>query len=222
MLRQSSLMLTEEANITLKLVTKQHELDYAKEITKLYHGYKPSFSWVGRQINWLVVDNSLGPVGVIGIGSPGGLNFSKVIWEYIGIKGNNCVTDLNLNLIADNWRFTLCPWAKKNTASQALGLLNREAKTKWFEFYGDKLFLLITFVETPRNGTVYRAASWDYVGVSGKGKFRSKMAYGKAKCSEKGAWFEKTEDAKEKLIFAKPLHPYWRNAIIKNKGVCVG
>jgi hypothetical protein len=74
----------------------------------------------------------------------------------------------NLSLLANNSRFLILPWVCiRGLGSWILGQINRRINQDWQAKYGHRVVLLETFVEQPRfQGTVYRAANWQKVGVT--------------------------------------------------------
>jgi len=72
----------------------------------------------------------------------------------------------HLALVANNTRFLVLPWARvPDLGSWILGRVARRIGRDWQAKYGHPLVLLETFVEQPRfEGTVYRAANWQWVG----------------------------------------------------------
>ena len=80
----------------------------------------------------------------------------------------------NLAKVVANVRFLVLPWVRiKHLASKTLALNTRCLQEDWFSFYGQRICLLETFVDTNRfQGTCYRAANWIRVGeTTGRGKY---------------------------------------------------
>ncbi|MCG2789167.1 MAG: DUF4338 domain-containing protein [Actinomycetia bacterium] len=70
--------------------------------------------------------------------------------------------------LANNNRFLILPWVKvKNLGSYLLSNIICNLEKDWYQFYGQKLLLLETFID-PRfyTGTVYKAAGWVHVGAT--------------------------------------------------------
>lgn len=99
-----------------------------------------------------------------------------------------------LKLIANNNRFLILPgWHIKNLASKTIALTLKRLADDWMEFFGYKIVLVETFVDSGRFvGTVYRASNWQLVGTT-KGFKRKGNGYSK-------------ESGTSKLVFVKPLH----------------
>jgi hypothetical protein len=74
----------------------------------------------------------------------------------------------NLPLIANNTRFLILPQVRvPRLGSWILGRIRRRIAQDWQTKYGREVVLLETFVEQNRfQGTVYRAANWQKVGVT--------------------------------------------------------
>ena len=74
----------------------------------------------------------------------------------------------NLALLANNTRFLILPWVKvAHLGSWILGQIRRRIAQDWQAKYGHAVVLLETFVERQRfAGTVYRAANWQWAGVT--------------------------------------------------------
>ncbi|MFA6135676.1 MAG: DUF4338 domain-containing protein [Phycisphaerae bacterium] len=79
----------------------------------------------------------------------------------------------NVHLVAYNTRFLILPWASiPHLASHILGAIARRLSSDWQALYQHPIWLLETFVDPERfRGTCYRAANWQYVGMTlGLGK----------------------------------------------------
>jgi len=85
-----------------------------------------------------------------------------------------------LNLIANNSRFLILPGShQKNLASKTLSLCQQRIQQDWIGRFGFPLLLLETFVDPTRfNGTIYKAANWQFVGYT-KGYQRTRNGYSK-------------------------------------------
>lgn len=71
-----------------------------------------------------------------------------------------------LHLIVNNVRFLILPWIQiKYLASKILATNIRVLPADWQAFYGHRIVLLETFVDSSRfNGTCYQASNWICVG----------------------------------------------------------
>ena len=79
----------------------------------------------------------------------------------------------HLHLIVNNSRFLILPWVHvKNLASRALAGAVRRIQADWLSAYCYSPVLLETFVDLSQyRGTCYRAANWEYLGVTqGRGR----------------------------------------------------
>jgi len=116
--------------------------------------YPKSKGIVGRQVNYLVWNNNQ-IVGIIGGNSPP-LNYKK-FREYYKTEHEKCFLNNNVFRIIRS---------KKNQATQVLKLFRNTIKEDYKEKYGNELIGLITFVEPPRTGGIYKADNWDYLGMT--------------------------------------------------------
>ena len=98
-----------------------------------------------------------------------------------------------LKLVVNNSRFLILPeWHAPNLGSRVLALCQRRLARDWEETFGHGVLLLETFVDPERfRGTVYRAASWVYVGNT-RGFCRTRLGYSASPQSPK-------------MVFLKPL-----------------
>ncbi len=73
-----------------------------------------------------------------------------------------------LKQVANNNRFLIMPWVHvRCLASHLLSRMSRQLPRDWYAAYGQRLFLLETFVDGKRfRGTSYKAAGWVHVGQS--------------------------------------------------------
>lgn len=229
-------------NIYLKLVEGDTLRKSFRTAIPMFHSYKQSANYMGRQVNWLIMCQGV-CLGVIGLGSP--IMAIKPRDDYIGWKKD--VRMKNLVKVADNWRYTLKPEAPKNSGSKVLSLMMKECRKVWKEKYGDNLVLLETLVEPPRKGTIYLANGWVNVGTTKGHEFvwmKKEEALEYVKNNSKAQIYSKTtrfkdDDGKvyqvvtgntlaKKLIFVKPLHRYWKKELnrvdekeekVKDKGL---
>ena len=52
----------------------------------------------------------------------------------------------------------------KNFCTQVLKLFRNKIKIDYKKIYGDELIGIVTFVEKPRTGSIYKADNWDCIG----------------------------------------------------------
>ncbi|MFA6046607.1 MAG: DUF4338 domain-containing protein [Phycisphaerales bacterium] len=79
----------------------------------------------------------------------------------------------HVHLLAYNTRFLILPWVQvPHLASHLLGAVARRISGDWEALYKHPVYLLETFVDPDRfRGTCYRAANWQFVGMTtGVGK----------------------------------------------------
>ena len=110
-----------------------------------------------------------------------------------------------LQLVANNTRFLILPWVKvKYLASRVLSLSLKRLVADWQEAYGHPIYLVETFVDTSRvKGTCYRAANWNYVGLtSGSAKRGNTYSY----------------HGQPKAIYLYPLHRRFRRYLNDEEG----
>ena len=85
-----------------------------------------------------------------------------------------------LNRLANNSRFLILPWIEvKNLASHILAKALARLSLDWEERFGERLWLVETFVDPSRyKGTCYRAANWQFIGqTAGSGKLGKGYIY---------------------------------------------
>ena len=218
----------EISDIKLKLIKSERDRRLFRKIVPMFHSYKQTTDFVGRQINWLIMCDKT-CIGVIGLGSS--VMAMKPRDNFIG--WNKEVRLHNLVKTANNWRFTVSPIAPKNTGSKALSLLLKVCRFEWKKKFDDNLVLLETLVEPPRNGGVYLANGWINVGMT-KGTEFVWMKKDIAKeyventpnasiCSKSMKFGDSVDESivqvvvpdskSKKLIFVKPLHRYWKKEL---------
>jgi hypothetical protein len=115
--------------------------------------YPKSKGIVGRQLNYLIYYNGK-PVGIISAVSPP-LNYKK-FRIFFGVTDDK--------QFVNNGVFRVVKSPKKNFATQVLKLFRKTIQIDYQKQYGDRLLGIITFVEKPRNGGIYRADNWDLLG----------------------------------------------------------
>lgn len=79
----------------------------------------------------------------------------------------------NIRFLAYNTRYLILPFVQvEHLASHILGCMARLLPLEWERVYGHPVHYLETFIDPGRfRGTCYRAANWQYLGLtSGKGK----------------------------------------------------
>jgi len=122
----------------------------------------------GAQMRYLIVSQRHGVVG--------GLSVSAAAWrvrsrdQWLG--WDDAKRGANLQGVVCNSRFLILPSVRvKHLGSHVLGQLARRIAGDWQRRYGTVPWLMETYVEATRSGTVYRAANWIEVGMTaGRGR----------------------------------------------------
>jgi hypothetical protein len=133
------------------------------------------------------------------------LGFGAAAWktaprdEFIGWSAEQ--RQRRLDLIVNNARFLLLPWAQvKYLASRILAMAARRLPDHWEACYGYRPALLETFVEKERfEGTCYKAAGWICVGeTKGRGKLD---VHSECKLPVKTVWLRPLQkDFRQRLL----------------------
>ena len=132
-----------------------------------YH-YLGNSPLAGAQMRYLIVSEK----GILGA-----LGFSAAAWRtevrdrWIGWDDEHRLD--HLDKVVNNARFLILPGVRvPNLASKVLSLCARQLPSDWQRRYGYEPLLLETFVEHKRfRGSSYRAANWQYLGLTkGRGK----------------------------------------------------
>lgn len=118
--------------------------------------YPESKGICGRQFNYLIYYNKK-PIGIIGANSPP-LNY-KIFNSYFNIDGSgeSCKYFMNNNV----YRIV---HSRINFGTQILKLFRDTLLRDYYNKYNQALIGLITFVEPPRTGSIYKADNWVYLG----------------------------------------------------------
>ena len=159
-----------------------------KVFASLYLSHYPeSLGIVGRSSCYLVIFNQR-LVGIIGANSPP--YAVKPIDKFFGITKEN--RSEALRSLMNNEVFRIIKPAK-NLATMTLKAFRNQLKREYDAKYGEPLTGLLTFVEPPRTGAIYKADNWTYLGMTqGFGTTRRGKAWHDRK------WVKK----RSKLIFA--------------------
>lgn len=198
-----------KVKIELKMVKSEFEKEYLSKIVRIYHSYKQSSSYSGRMINYFIYDQYRECLGVIGFGS----SFFCTTAREKFIGWGTSARWQNLQNIANNWRYTIKPNNYKNVASKVLLMAVKQIQIDWKEKYGDKLYMIDTYVQPPRNGGIYLSAGFKNVGwtvgadFSGRG-YSGNLTESLARCANLN-----TGTVVRKMVFCKPLHRYFRRRL---------
>jgi len=156
--------------------------------SNLYLRHYPDSKGIwGRQCNYIIEQDGQ-IVGIIGANGPP-LRFKK----FEAVFGTNMESHyLNNNV----FRLII---RQKNLGTRTLRLFRCTVARDYWSKYGDKLVGLVTFVEPPREGIVYRADNWRYLGMTeGKRCVRR---------GDHGKWINKEwSTGTKKLIFCYTLN----------------
>ena len=160
----------------------------------------------GAQIRYLIITQRHGAVG--------GLAVSAAAWR-VGARDQWLGWDdptrrAELPGVVCNSRFLILPTVRvKHLGSHVLGQLARRIAGDWRQRYGTAPWLMETYVEATRSGTVYRAANWIEIGMT-TGRGRQDRA-GKGGLPEKRVFVYPLSPARLKRLcgpLAAPL-PGW-------------
>ena len=132
-----------------------------KVFASLYLSHYPnSKGIVGRSINYLVIWKDY-IVGIIGGNSP---PYSiESINNYFNITKDNRTQKLRGFFNNDVFRLII---KEKNLGTKTLKSFRNKLKQDYKIKYGEDIFGMITFVEPPRIGAVYKADNWKYLGMT--------------------------------------------------------
>lgn len=149
--------------------------------------YPESKGIVGRQCNYFVKkDGKI--IGIIGGNSPP-LNYKKFNAFFgEGYNENNWLNNNVFRLIK----------TERNLGTKVLKMFRYRIKEDYEKQYNHKLIGLITFVEPPRTGAMYKADNWTFLGeTQGVRCFRR---------GDHGKWINKEwGKGTKKLVFARML-----------------
>jgi len=138
----------------LKEVPKSHKL-FAKWF---FEHYPNSKGIVGRQLNFLIYRYGR-PIGIIGFNSPP-VNYRK-FYEFFNLDPSLPASE-NAKKLLNNNVFRIIH-SEKNLGTQILKLARNQVRRRYKEKYNDELIGLVTFVEPPRTGAIYKADNWVYL-----------------------------------------------------------
>ncbi len=160
--------------VRLEIVRGREETGPWNEYVDRYHylGYKHPFGCYARYF----VESNRGRLGCLLFSGAAKALRERDRW--IGWSESSRLR--NLGRIVNNSRFVIFPWVRvKNLASHVLGQAVRRIEQDWQQRWNYRPVLLETFVD-PRyfEGTCYRAANWQYLGMTtGEGLVRKGKSY---------------------------------------------
>lgn len=134
-----------------------------KFLLQRYH-YLGLRNGVGENLKYLARDRQGRPLACLLFGSAAWKALARDQW----IGWNPVQRAARLSLITNNTRFLILPSVRiPHLASHLLGRVALRLSADWRQKYGHPIYLLETFVETPRfAGTCYRAAGWVEAGLT--------------------------------------------------------
>ena len=187
-------VLGDVGSVGLEMVTEREETEVWNEFMDRYHylGYKHPFGCYARYF----IESELGKLGCLffsGAAKSLGRRDRWVGWDEKARLSN-------LGLVLNNTRFLIFPWVRvKNLASHVLGRVSRRIEADWLQRWNYRPVLLETFVDPLYfDGTCYRAANWQYLGLTtGEGLVRKGRSY----------------TTSPKKIFVKPLAEDFREVL---------
>lgn len=138
------------SGLSLSPVKKSHKF-YVKWYIE---HYPKSKGIVGRQLNYLIYFDNY-PIGIIGLSSPP-LNY-KIFRNYFNVDNEKLFLNNNVFRIVNKPD-------DRNIGTKILKALRTKAPADYKNKYGDNLLGIVTFVEKPRSGAIYKADNWDYLG----------------------------------------------------------
>lgn len=136
---------------------------------KLFFEHYPGSKGIpARSLCYLLYDNSI-CIGIIGVNSPP-RNYGIFKRYFEGLDERHFVNNNVFRLINN----------EKNLGTQVLKLFRNTIRRDYEQKYRDKLLGIVTFVEPPRTGAMYKADNWDYLGeTQGKRMKRDKETWEK-------------------------------------------
>jgi hypothetical protein len=141
-----------------KLFIEQVKKSHPLYVKWFIEHYPKSKGIVGRQFNFLIYKKKE-PIGIIGFASPP-LNYIKFN-NYFGFTDGN--HSENAKYFLNNNAFRLIN-NEPNLGTQILKLCREQLFNQYHKEYGIILKGLVTFVEPPRSGAMYKADNWDLIG----------------------------------------------------------
>jgi hypothetical protein len=180
-------------SVKLQAVFESDEKSLWNEYVERYHplGCKRPFGYRMRYF----IESGKGRLGCLLIEGAAKALGARDRW----IGWSDRVRIRNLAWLVGNSRYLIFPWVSvKNLASHVLALLARRIVDDWDNRWGYRPLLMESFVDPTYEGSCYKAAGWEYVGMTtGEGLVRAGENY--------------TTSAK--MIFLKPLHDDFRTQL---------
>jgi len=160
--------------------------------------YPESKGIVGRQCNYIVERSGI-TLGIVGANSPP-LHYKLFESYFPGYSENNWLNNNVYRLVVN----------EKNLGTKVLRMFRERIKEDYEEQYKHELVGLITFVEPPRTGAIYKADNWTPLG----------MTQG-AQCKRRGSldkWVNKEwSKGTKKFIYARWLGNQRQRLVLKTQ-----
>lgn len=150
MFSSGQMLFTFSNNLYLERVPKSNVV-----FGKMFFEHYPESKGIPGRSFCYVIHNNGSVVGIIGFNSPPS-NY-RVFREYFGVDNDNSFMSNNVFRIVDT---------EKNLATRVLKIAREKLYKDHIEKWGMPLLGLVTFVEPPRTGALYKADNWDYLGMS--------------------------------------------------------
>lgn len=150
MFESSQMAITFGSNLYLERVPKSNVV-----FGKMFFEHYPESKGIpGRSFCYLIHNNGA-VAGIIGFNSPPS-NY-KVFREYFQVDNDNIYMSNNVFRIVES---------EHNLATKVMKLAREQLQRDHILKWGFPLIGLVTFVEPPRTGALYKADNWDYLGMS--------------------------------------------------------
>jgi hypothetical protein len=164
----SAASIKELGPLTIKEVRRTEHETFCDSLIEQYH-YLRFTQPVGEHLKYLFFSQEWKPIAaIIFTSAPRHIGARD---KHIGWTAET--RRKNIHLMAYNTRFLIMPWVRiPHLASHILGAIARRICADWQKQYRHPIYFLETFVDTERfAGTCYKAANWQYLGLTkGLGK----------------------------------------------------
>lgn len=144
-----------------------------------FEHYPGSKGIPGRSFCYLIHNNGM-VAGIIGFNSPP--HNYKIFRDFFNVDDDNLFLSNNVFRITKT---------EKNMATRVLKLARHKVEEDYQDKWSTNLLGLVTFVEPPRTGALYKADNWKYLGMSKGIRMRR----------DKETWDKVYEDSVPKHIF---------------------
>lgn len=108
----------------------------------------------GRSLCYLIYDDSE-LIGIIAANSPPS-NY-KIFRAFFGCDNDNCFVNNNVFRLIKH---------EKNLGTKVLSRFRKIVAKDYLEKYNERLIGIVTFVEPPRTGAIYKADNWSHLGMT--------------------------------------------------------